>query len=75
MKGGIKMTTAEERYQKRKLSRNLEKHRRLAHRKKLSDLVTNAVMVVVAVLAIVGFLTLVGYIEPPIQIVDNVVQP
>lgn len=69
------MTTAEDRYQKRKLSRNLEKHRRLAHRKKLNDLVTYAVMVVVAVLAIVGFSTLVGFIEPPIQIVDNVVQP
>ena len=69
------MTTAEERYQKRKLSRNLEKHRRLTHRKKLNDFVTNAVMVVIAVLAIVGFLTLVGYIDPAIQIVDNVVQP
>ena len=69
------MTTAEERYQKRKLSRNLEKHRRLTHQKKLNDFVTNAVMVVVAVLAIVGFLTLVGYIDPAIQIVDNVVQP
>ncbi len=69
------MTTAEERYQKRKLNRNLEKHRRLTHRKKLNDFVTKAVMVVVAVLAIVGFLTLVGYIDPAIQIVDNVVQP
>ena len=75
MKGGTKMATVEERYQKRKLSRNLEKHRRLTHRKKLSDLVTKTVMVVVAVLAIVGFVTLIGYIEPPIQIVDNVVQP
>ena len=69
------MTTAEERYQRRKLSRDLEKHRRLTRQKKLSDFVTNAVMVVVGVLAIVGFLTLVGYIDPPIQIVDNVVQP
>ena len=69
------MTTAEERYQERKLQRVIRRNQKIAWKNKLNKFVINTFFVLVSILSIIGFMTVIDFIEPPVHVVEDVVQP
>ena len=69
------MQTIEQRYQERKLQRVMRRNQKIAGKNKLSKFVIKTFFVLVSILSIIGFMTAIDFIEPPVHIVDSVVQP